>query len=267
MASPFPGMDPYLESASRWFSFHGQYVIELARELVANLPPGYYADNEVMLFIHEPSARRRLLGRADDAVMIGGGGTPPPQGGTAQSAVATADRPSERVPMGEPVVTEKHRYIQVRTIKSDRIVTAIELLSPTNKERPGDREVYLAKRGELLRDGVNVVQIDLLRGGPRLLPVESPPHDYNAMAVRASEASEADVWYWSLRDSLKTLPIPLSEGDADVPLNLRAALDRVYDAMHYERLIYRRPPEPPLTGDDAAWAAALLKEAGIDAAA
>ena len=266
MPSPFLGMDPYLEGAARWYGFHGQYVIELAREVAAHLPPGYYADNEVLLFIHEPSARRRQLGRADDAVMIGGGGGyPQPQGANDPSTAATADRPSARVSMGEPVITEKHRYVQVRTIESDRVVTAIELLSPTNKERSADREVYLNKRAELLRDGVNVVQIDLIRGGPRLLPFDSPPHDYNAMVVRASEASEADVWYWSLRDPLKTLPIPLSDGDADVPLNLRAAMDRVYDAMRYELLIYRHALVPPLAGDNAAWAAGILKAAGVDA--
>ena len=46
-------------------------------------------------------------------------------------------------------------------------------------------------------------------------------------------------------------------------LDVRAALDAVYDQSFYARTIYRFPPDPPLDPDDAVWAADLLNAAGL----
>jgi hypothetical protein len=41
-----------------------------------------------------------------------------------------------------------------------------------------------------------------------------------------------------------------------VPLDLKRALDTIYDESDYSlTLNYDQPPEPPLSGADAAWAA------------
>jgi hypothetical protein len=49
--------------------------------------------------------------------------------------------------------------------------------------------------------------------------------------------------------------------DSDVPLDLGAVLKAVYDRAAYDRSInYRKPPHPPLRGDDAAWAKELLRK-------
>ena len=262
MPSPFPGMDPYFEQSGQWHSFHAQYVIQLARTAAAVLPQGYHADNEMMLFIHEPSAkRRRLAGVADDAVSVGTCGR-----GAGPAGAVACDEPKRRVRYGDQVLAEKHRFVQVLTNANRRVVSVIEVLSPTNKGKAADRQTYLAKREELVRDGVHFLQIDLLRGGRHMLPeAPSTRGQLNAMLVRAGQG-EAELWDWSLRDRLPTLPVPLLEGDADVPLDLRGAMDVVYDAMRYGSFIYEEPPEPPLVGDDAAWAAAILQQAGVDAA-
>ena len=53
----------------------------------------------------------------------------------------------------------------------NRIVTAIEVMSPDNK-RPGPgREFFLRKRAELSRAGAHLVEIDLLRDGERGLEI------------------------------------------------------------------------------------------------
>ena len=56
--------------------------------------------------------------------------------------------------------------IYVRTEGGRRLVTSIEVLSPSNKT-PGDkgRDLFLRKQKELLSGKVNLVDIDLLRGG------------------------------------------------------------------------------------------------------
>lgn len=60
-------------------------------------------------------------------------------------------------------VTE--RYLDIRDLATGDVVTALEVLSPTNK-RPGQgRQVYEAKRRQVLGSLTNLVEIDLLRTG------------------------------------------------------------------------------------------------------
>ncbi|PSN17406.1 hypothetical protein C7271_17910, partial [filamentous cyanobacterium CCP5] len=42
MPSPFPGMDPYLEQAAYWSSFHSRLIVALADDLAPRLRPRYY---------------------------------------------------------------------------------------------------------------------------------------------------------------------------------------------------------------------------------
>ena len=68
------------------------------------------------------------------------------------------------------------------------------------------------------------------------------------------------MWFWSVRDPLPRLPVPLLDPDPDVVLDLQAAFDRVYD-LGYGPSLYRHPIDPPLAGEDAAWADGLLNGA------
>ena len=52
-------------------------------------------------------------------------------------------------------------------------MTVVEVLSPTNKIPGEGQELYLQKQRQLLRTDVNLVEIDLLRGGERVLVI--PP--------------------------------------------------------------------------------------------
>ena len=254
MPSPFPGMDPFLERSAEWSEFHTDYVVALKRQLVGALPGGYRARAETDLYIHEPTAEeRRMVARADDAVVLAPHGRRDATGG---AAVASAVEPATRLDWPEMLPEELHRYIEVRTKDDRQVVTVIELLSPTNKA--DGLTQFQAKRHGLHAAGVHFLQIDLLRGGgPRLLPEAVPPHDYNAMLLRGGDTA-ADVWMWTLRDPLPVLPVPLAGDDADVTLDLRAALDATYDANQYERFIYNNVTpadlDPPLAGGDAAWA-------------
>ena len=78
------------------------------------------------------------------------------------------------------------------------------------------------------------------------------------MLLRGGDTA-ADVWMWTLRDPLPVLPVPLAGDDADVTLDLRAALDATYDANQYDRFIYNDVTpadlDPPLDAAAAAWAA------------
>src|SRR5690349_15900943 len=72
------------------------------------------------------------------------------------------------------VDVERLSHLEIRDRHNRQLVTVVELLSPSNKRAGPDRDQYLTKRGQLLASPVHFVEIDLLRGGPRL-PLVDPP--------------------------------------------------------------------------------------------
>ena len=262
MPSPFPGMDPFLET--RWSNFHSMFAAMAAAALNPRLPPGFVARVETDLYIHEPSAEerglaggppRRRFAAADWSIKLTGvAGERAPRSGTAAATRPTA---VGAVPGG---VEERTRRVEVRDADGGRVVTAVELLSPTNKVR--HRDAYLQKREAVLVSPTHLVEIDLLRAGSRL-PVEGDPGTSYLVTVSVAERRPAaGLWGFGLRDPLPAIPVPLDDGDA-VALDLRAVCDAVYDASGYARDLYDRPPDPPLDPDDAAWAAEILTAAGL----
>jgi hypothetical protein len=253
MPSPFPGMNPYLEQDDAWQDFH-QSVMPLVRQvLMEQVLPNYIVKVEELLFIHElPGTERRLLGRSDVSI------TPAPQpGGRPRTDVLEAPVVG-RVPVG--VDFERHSYLEIRDRRNRELITVLELLSPSNKNNGPDREQYLAKRRQLLRSPVHLVEIDLLRGGPRL-PVENLPEcDYYVMVSRAGERPQVGLWPIRLRERLPEIPVPLRASDPDARLDLQAVLHRVYDEAGYRAYIYTGAPQPPLTPADAARAAQLVPQ-------
>jgi hypothetical protein len=154
-----------------------------------------------------------------------------------------------------------HRYLQIVDSADNRVVTVIEILSPSNKTTGADGENYRAKRLQYLAGRVNLVEIDLLRAGERAPLGEPPPpaSDYYVLVSRAEMFPEAELWPFSVRDALPRVPVPLDTQAREATLDLRACIDRVYDEGRYHHSIdYTRPLTPPLTEPDAAWARELL---------
>jgi hypothetical protein len=152
--------------------------------------------------------------------------------------------------------------VEVRETGTLRLVAAIEILSPVNKQ-PGHEahDEYLRKRREFLRSGAHLMEIDLLRAGrrpPLERPVPSAP--YYVTLSRVDRRPYVEVWPVQLREKLPTVPVPLLEPDPDVPLNLGAVVARVYERGGYAVLIdYSQPPCPPLSDEDATWLDAHLR--------
>jgi hypothetical protein len=164
-----------------------------------------------------------------------------------------------------PGVERKQRYLRVVDSLERRIVTVLELLSPSNKTANESGEAYRYKRSEYIGSGVNLVEIDLLRSGfrPPLGDPAPPVSDYYVLVSRASERPRVGIWPISVRDPLPQVPLPLDPGEPEVMLDLRAALDRVYDEGRYgQQLVYAQPPTPPLREPDATWARELLRQPG-----
>jgi hypothetical protein len=253
-------MNPYLEHPLAFHDFHETYIPALREALAARLRPRYSVRIDEHVYIHELSAEeRRLHGRPD----VGIAANPPwgrvPSSG---SGVTTLDAP---VRVEHPVAIDELRecYLKIVDAKSREVVTVIEMLSPANKAKGSDREQYLAKRKRVLASSTSLVELDFLRAGPRMPDANVPACDYAITVSRWESRPAAGCWPIRLRDPFPAVPIPLKTGDADVTVDLKAILDRVYDAAGYEDEIYTNPLEPPLSPEDAAWAATILAGAGV----
>ena len=135
-------------------------------------------------------------------------------------------------------------YVEIRDRRSRRLVTVIELLSPSNKDPGPDRQQYEQKRSTILQSPTHLIEIDLLRGGPRMPLVEEMVCDYCVLISGASLRPAAQIRRIGLGEPLPTIPVPLLDGDRDVQLDLQAILHRLYDAGRYEDFIYPSEPHP-----------------------
>jgi hypothetical protein len=122
------------------------------------------------------------------------------------------------------------------------------------------------KRDAILESRTHRVELDLLRGGARLpLAGPVPAGDHFAIVSREQRRPRVDVYAWTLRQPLPTIPIPLKPQDGEVLLNLQQALTAVYDRVRYDHSIdYAAAVEPPLSPDDAIWARQVLDAAGAN---
>jgi Protein of unknown function (DUF4058) len=248
MPSPFPGMNPYLEQDRVWNDFHESFMPAARDAIAAQVRPHFIAKINEHLFIHEmPDGQHRFMGRSDVSV------TQPPFALPAEETAATTAEAPARVRL-PAVDMERLSFVEIRDRDGWQLVTVIELLSPSNKYAGADREQYLAKRLELLASGVHLMEIDLLRGGPRMPMQNLPECDYCVLVSRAEARPEAGVWPIGLRDRLPLVPIPLRPPHADAQLDLQNLLHRIYDAAGYEDYIYQGQPHPQLKAEDAAWA-------------
>jgi hypothetical protein len=247
MPSPFPGMNPYLEQEDAWRDFHEAFLPAARESLSPQVSPAYVVKLEQNLYIHERAAdQRHLLGYGD--VAISRTRAPRP------AATATAVLPAPSRILLPSVDVESESYLEIRDSKTRRLVTVIELLSPTNKRPSDDRQRYLAKRAGLLRSEAHFVEIDLLRGWPRMPFDEPPSGDYCVLVSRVEDRPRAEFWPIGLRERLPVIPVPLQDPDPDAALDLQAVLHRVYDAAYYRDYIYVGAPWPPLSDEDADWA-------------
>lgn len=254
MPSPFPGIDPYLESQGYWPDFHASLTTYCRDALNDVLPESYEARLGEQLRLverREPQARTVY---PDVAILEGG----PGRRSIAQSEPAAGVLMLEPVTIDVPVeeIEEvRDLWIEIRHRPDRDLVTAIEILSPTNKLGEGYWQ-YQGQRRALIRQNVHLVELDLLVRGQRLpMGQELPAGDFFAFVSRADRRSKCNVYAWSVRQCLPNIRIPLRSPDPDVILELPAIFALAYDRGRYARALdYSAPLDLPLAAGDRAWA-------------
>lgn len=277
MPSRFPGMDPYLERRDLWADFQNRLAARIGAELNRLLPDRFYARTEYRyeldIFVHDQNGHETHSGNADVGVVR----LKPDQG----SATAVLELPRRKLSPAVEVLTEsiqvRRAFIEIfETGTTHRLVTIIEIVSPSNKKPGRDRERFEEKLREILASDANLVVVDLLRAGERVFPDDGlsgriadldPAPAYLIWINRSWKRNPDTIAYSlypiSIQDALPCVGIPLTKQDDDVPLDFQYVFQRVYDEGPYRRgaVDYRKPPEPPFDSDAAAWAEELLAKA------
>jgi hypothetical protein len=264
MPSPFPGMDPYLESPDWFPNLHHDLIFCIKQTLQIRLPGSYYAQSNQRVWL-EYSRRY-----AEPDLEIVRSGKRPRKRSRGGAAVAEY-QPAE--PLVVTLETIEHgpfqeSFIEIRRRKGKevRLVTSLEVLSPSNKTAGNPaHEQYVAKQHEILGSEVHLVEIDLLRGGTHTSAVarevaeaKGGSFDYHVSVHRFDRPTDYFVYPIQLEQRLPAITIPLLPGDPDVTLDLQTVFDQAYDAGPYNREVdYDEDTVvPPLRSDQLKWAAA-----------
>jgi hypothetical protein len=256
-------MDPYLQH--HWRDVHHRFITYASDAIQETLPPQLRARVEERVVLETPEGISEHSLYPDLRVIEF---RPEERRGGAAVAEAIADEP---VLVELQVEPPTEGYIEIIDVSSgNRLVTVIEVLSPTNKMSTVGRVQYRHKQDEVCNSKASLVEIDLIRGGNHLLafPLDlisaKRKTPYMVCVRRAWVRDKAEVYSMPLSQRLPTIKIPLRQTDVDAPLDLQALIDRCYRNGGYEgALDYRTDPDPRWTEAEATWVHELLRSKGL----
>jgi hypothetical protein len=229
---------PPLDEMRHWEGFHAAWPVMMVANLRPKLPGGYFAEPrvhsgasaEIDVATFERDAQDGLA--ASNSNGNGGVATAiwaPPQ----PTLAVVTDLPDQDA--YEVLVYDEKRHC--------RLVAAVEIVIPANKDRPEHRRAFVAKCAGLLRELVSVVIVDIVttrtqnlyeellehigRSDPSLSP--EPPPIY-AVACRLTKREKnwlLETWAQtlSLGAPLPTAPLWLAD-DIAIPLDLNDSYEQ-----------------------------------------
>jgi hypothetical protein len=262
MPSPFPGMDPYLED--HWRDVHTRLVIYISDAIQELLPPSLRARVEERVVLETPEGIADE-GRYPDVRVVEyrpNGARPRQSNGTAVAEPIVLVAETE--PLTEP-------YLEIIDVGSgNKVVTILEVLSPTNKTPGAGMSAYRRKQRELCDSDTSLVEIDVLRGGDHVLAIPLPliPKQqrtpYMVCVRRAWVKGMAEVYPMPLGQPLPKIKVPLRQSDADLVLDLQPLIEQCYRRGGYDGTIdYKKDPALSFSEREAEWAYQLLRQAGL----
>lgn len=215
---------PPLIAERRWESFHSNWATKIADALTERwLPPNYIAEEhahfgpsveiDVATFEREASTTEERKG----------------------AVVATAEPKVWSPPDADGVLPAVFpETFEVRVLSTDtgpKLVAAIELVSPGNKDRPAERTAFATKCASYLYQGISVIVVDIvtnrranlhneilriMEAGDLLqLPQEAYLYAVAYRPLRRGPRDDIDVW---------RAPLALGQPLPVLPLGLRADL-------------------------------------------
>lgn len=227
---------PPVSKRSSWEGFHGGWPMIIVEELAPRLPDGFVAEPRVHLGSYYEIDISAFEQEGERSPTID---SAPIASGSAATSIETCPAPTLTVDADFP---EQYAYeVLVFDVERERrLVAAVEIVSPANKDRPESRQ-FVAKCFNLLRQDVCVSIIDLItirqfnlyaellalvgHSDPALSP---PPSVYTVTCRKRSgtRRTKLDTWFRPLviGQPLPSLPVWLSETQA-VSLDLEASYE------------------------------------------
>jgi hypothetical protein len=224
---------PPLFELRSWEGFHGGWPMEIVRSLSRVLPPQFIAEPHV----HHGQSVEIDVATFDEIDRHGLSSS----GNGGLSATATWAPPEPSI-SAETDLPDMDEY-EVRVYDAGRprrLVAAIELVSPSNKDRPEHRRGFVAKCCALLQKQASVTIIDLvttrefnlyldlleLLGQASPNELRSPPYAAACRYISKRDRWHLEAWERPLTvgQSLPTLPLWLA-ADLSVPLNLEESYE------------------------------------------
>ena len=234
---------PPLSSERHWESFHSSWATKIADALTEHwLPPNFIAEEHVHL---GTSVEIDVATLQRDAEPV----PEEPSGvvATLGPRVWAPPAPDGAMPS---VVPETFEVRILCTDTGPKLVAAIELISPGNKDRPGERRAFATKCASYLYQGISLILVDIVTSRRANLHNEilrgmeagdawqlAPDLSLYAVAyrpLRRNGGDEIDLWRrpLALGAPLPELPLGLS-ADLIVPVDFEAAYA---DACRRKRL-------------------------------
>ncbi len=229
-----------IEATRLWAYFHKDWLLQMRILIRSQLPSEFsiFVESEAVLI--SPVDGSGLSAVAPDLAVVR------PEAKTiASSAVPAAT--ATVVEVEETCELFQQYSLLIRRAPENRVIAAAELLSPTNKGVHGEleKEKYLRKRLLYLEAGINLLEIDALCGGSRLLPhaVERlADFERNAWSVcHDVDRRRYRGWGWNAADPLPTLSWPI-EPTRQVIVNLDEAFRQACEFNPWERLVSQTMP-------------------------
>jgi hypothetical protein len=213
---------PPLSSRRHWHAFHNAWATYLATDLNLKLPEGFFAEPNVQFGIEIDVAAFEET----PAIPDNNSWQPP-------------------APQQQLLYTPAANIVEVNILSDaagPTLRSAIELVSPANKDRPEHRRAFLAKCETYLRQGISLVVVDVVTTRQANFHQElltslvdnyaidqaiDPLYAAAYHPIRLNEQSQLDIWYqtFDIGAVLPTLPLWLG-ADLCVPLILQETYEQ-----------------------------------------
>ncbi len=228
-----------LDDKRHWEGFHATWPVMIVALLRRKLPRRYFAEPRVHTGTSAEIDVATFADEREDVLVAQGGND---NGGGIATAVWAPPRPTLTLATDLPTqdVYEVRVYDEKR---HSRLVAAVEIVSPANKDRPEHRRAFAAKCVGLLRERVSVVLIDMVttrtpnlyaelldligQTDPGLNP--EPPLLYTVSCRVTKRENDWFLETWAqalgLGSPLPTVPLWLAD-DLAVPLELEESYEQ-----------------------------------------
>ncbi len=223
---------PPLDDQRHWEGLHATWPVMIVAQLRRTLPRRYFAEPKV----HSGSSAEIdvvTFENQEEGVLAADGGND--NGGVA-TAVWAPPRPTLTVVTDLPA-QDVYEVLVYDEKRHCRLVAAVEIVSPANKDRPEHRRTFVSKCAGLLRERVSVVILDVVttrtqnlygellgligHSDPSLNPEAPPLHASACRLTKRENKWLLETWAQSLGlgRPLPTVPLWLAD-DLAVPLEL-----------------------------------------------